>query len=330
LLEGIIALPNDLFYNTGIATYIWILSNRKNENILNGPVRKGKIQLIDANNFYHKMRKSLGSKRNKISDTDIKEIARIYGAFKENEHCKIFDNKEFGYLKVRVERPLKLNFKISEERIENLYSESVFAKLYDEDKVEELELKKEKQTIKKKEEVNLRKLYKGKVIQENIIEILKNNVSDDLIKNREVFIKKLKEILKDLELSNALNKAVLMALSERDESADYCMKSKKKEVDSSLRDSETIPLSKNVDGFTIETKKHINKEIENIKSYIEKEVKPHVKEFWLDESKTKIGYEIPFTRYFYKYEELRPFKDIMVEIAELEKEIQSEIKRVIG
>lgn len=330
LLEGIIALPNDLFYNTGIATYIWILSNRKNENILNGPVRKGKIQLVDGSNFYHKMRKSLGSKRNEISKSDINEIARIYGEFKENEHCKIFNNKEFGYLKVTVERPLKLNFQISKERIENLYAESAFAKLYDEDKVQELELKKEKLTIKKKEESELSKLYKGKVTQENIIETLENHISDEIVKNRDDFNSKLKDILKELDLSNTLHKAVLMALSERDETADYCMKGKKKETDSTLRDTETIPLSVEVDGFTLETDKHIKKEKNNIKSYIEKEVKPHLNEFWLDGSKTKIGYEIPFTRYFYKYEELRPFKDIMAEIEELEKEIQSEIKKVIG
>lgn len=140
----------------------------------------------------------------------------------------------------------------------------------------------------------------------------------------------LKNILKDLDLSNSLYKAVLMALSERDETADYCMKGKKKEADSTLRDTETIPLSLDVVGFEIDTEKHIKKENQNILEYIDREVKPHVNEFWLDHSKTKIGYEIPFTRYFYKYEELRPFKDIMLEIEELEKEIQSEIKKVIG
>lgn len=330
LLEGIIALPNDLFYNTGIATYIWVLSNRKNENILNGPIRKGKVQLIDGSGFYQKMRKSLGSKRNEISEADINEIARLYADFKENEYCKIFDNKAFGYLKVTVERPLRLNFQISEERIENLYAESAFANLYDEDKVEELELKKEKRTIKKKEENELSKQYKGKIIQDNIIDILRANISDELIKNRDVFEGKLKIILKGLDVSNALYKAILMSLSERDETADYCMKGKKNEADSNLRDTETITLSIDVNGYTSEIDKHIKKEKNNILAYIEKEVKPHVSEFWLDESKTKIGYEIPFTRYFYKYEELRPFKDIMAEIEALEKEIQSEIKKVIG
>ncbi|MBN4069594.1 SAM-dependent DNA methyltransferase, partial [bacterium AH-315-G05] len=118
LLEGIIALPTDLFYNTGIATYVWILTNRKNEDLIkNGAIRKGKIQLVDATKFSRKMRKSLGKKRNEISEENIKEITRIYGDFKENEYCKIFANKEFGFLKVTIERPLKLNFKISEDRI---------------------------------------------------------------------------------------------------------------------------------------------------------------------------------------------------------------------
>ncbi|MGO1479179.1 type I restriction-modification system subunit M, partial [Senegalia sp. (in: firmicutes)] len=159
LLEGIIALPTDLFYNTGIATYIWVLTNRKNEDILKGPVRKGKIQLVDASNFYHKMRKSLGSKRKEIGKSDIEEISKIYGAFEENENCKIFDNKEFGYLKVTIERPLQLNFQLNEERIENIYAENTFSKLYDEETKEELELKQEKKTIKKKELSKLEKLY---------------------------------------------------------------------------------------------------------------------------------------------------------------------------
>lgn len=330
LLEGIIALPTDLFYNTDIATYIWVLTNRKNANILNGPVRTGKIQLVDATSFYQKMRKSLGSKRHEISKADIAEITRIYGDFKENEYCRIFDNKEFGYLKVTIDRPLRLNFQITEERIENLYSESAFAKLYDEDQVGELELKKQKQIIKKTELNKLEKLYKGKELQEQIVNILKANLDDKLYKNRDEFTKVLQTLFKDIKMTNTLFKAVLMGLSERDETADYCMKGKKKEADTSLRDTETIPLSINVEGYEVDTEKHIKKEKQNILDYVKREVKPHVKEFWIDHSKTRIGYEIPFTRYFYKYEELRPFTEIMKEIEELEKEIQAEIKKVIG
>ncbi|MFY9483230.1 MAG: class I SAM-dependent DNA methyltransferase [Tissierellaceae bacterium] len=327
-LEGIVALPNDLFYNTGIATYIWILTNRKNDDILKGPIRKGKIQLVDATSFFKKMRKSLGSKRNEISKKHIEEITRIYGDFKEGEYCKIFDNKDFGYLKVTIERPLRLNFQISEERIENLYSESAFSKLYDEDKVQELELEKEKMTIKKKDFKTLEKLYEGKELQDNILSVLRENISDKLYKNRDEFEGVLKDLFKDIKLPNALFKAVLTGLSERDETADYCIKGKKKEPDTSLRDTETIPLSLDVDGYRADTSEHIKKEKENILDYVEREVAPHVKEFWIDHSKTRIGYEIPFTRYFYKYEKLRPFKEIMAEVIELEKEIREEIERI--
>ncbi|MBN4069855.1 SAM-dependent DNA methyltransferase, partial [bacterium AH-315-G05] len=147
---------------------------------------------------------------------------------------------------------------------------------------------------------------------------------------RENFDKELKKILSELNLSNAEHKAVLMALSERDVAADYCKSRGKKEADTTLRDTESIPLSIDVEEYLGDTTKHIKKEKQNILDYVEKEVKPHVNEFWIDHAKTKIGYEIPFTRYFYKYEKLRPFKEIMLEIAELEKEIQEEIKKVIG
>jgi len=330
LLEGIIALPTDLFYNTGIATYIWVLTNRKNADILNGPVRTDKIQLLDATGFYHKMRKSLGSKRNEISEADIAEITRLYGEFKENEYCRIFANQEFGYLKVTIERPLRLNFQITEERIDNLYAETTFANLYDEQKAEELELKKEKRTIKKSELAELEKQHQGQELQAGIVDTLKAHSSCELYKNRDAFIKVLAAQLSGFKLTAALFKAVLMGLAERDETADYCYSGKKKEADPTLRDTESIPLSVKVAGYAVEMDKHIQQEQQNIQDYLAREVKPHVQEFWIDHSKTKIGYEIPFTRYFYKYEELRPFADIMLEIEELEKEIQLEIKKVLG
>lgn len=330
LLETIIALPTDLFYNTGIATYIWVLTNRKNNDILKGPIRKGKIQLIDATSFFENMRKSLGSKRHKLSEAHIKEITRIYGEFKENEYCKIFDNKEFGYLKVTIERPLRLNFQISFERIENLHSESAFNKLYDEEKVEELELKKLKGMITKTELKQLNKFHEGKALQDEIVSILTANIDNNLYKNRDQFQTILDELFRETKLTKSLSKAILMALSERDETADYCYVGKRKEADTTLRDTEIIPLSVDVDNYKKDTSEHIKKERQNILDYVKREVKPHVSEFWIDHSKTRIGYEIPFTRYFYKYEELRPFTEVMKEIQELEKEIQVEIKKVIG
>ena len=124
-LEAIVALPDQLFYNTGISTYFWIVTNRKR------PERKGKVQLIDATGFFQKMRKSLGNKRNEISDEQIAEITRIYGEFAEGEHCKIFANEAFGYRKITVERPLRLNFQASEERLERLQTEKVWQKVKD-------------------------------------------------------------------------------------------------------------------------------------------------------------------------------------------------------
>lgn len=311
LLEGIIALPNDLFYNTGIATYVWILSNRKNEDLSKGAIRKGKIQLVDATNFYEKMRKSLGSKRNEITQKYVDEITRIYGDFKENEYCKIFDNEDFGYSKITVERPLQLNFMISKERIENLKGEGAFAKLYDEDKYNEL-LEKEKKT--KADEKNISKFEEGKVLQESIIKKLEENIDDKLYSNREEFIKVIKNILKDIEeVKGSLLKSIYMGLSERDENSEVCKDSKGRiEADSNLRDSESVPLK------------------EDIKEYFEREVLPHVSNAWIDEDKTKVGYEIPFTRHFYKYEKLESAESLKDKAIEIEERIAQMLKKVLG
>jgi len=300
MLEGIIALPDQLFYNTGISTYIWIVTNRKNSDPMRGPVRTGKIQLVKAVDFYQKMRKSLGNKRNEITEEQIKEITRIYGEFKENEYCKIFDNEDFGYQKIVVERPLRLNFQVTEERIENIYNERAFNNLA---------------KSRKKGEAGLKEIEEGKKLQQQIIEILKTMDSNIVYKNRDEFTKILKKAFKDsdIKLNNTLLKAILSALSERDETADICVDSKgNPEPDPELRDTENVPLK------------------EDIHEYFQREVKPHVPDAWIDESKTKIGYEIPFTRHFYKYQPLRPSEEIMKEIIELEKSISEKLKKVMG
>jgi type I restriction enzyme M protein len=264
-LEAIVALPDQLFYNTGISTYIWILTNRKEEK------RKGKIQLINGNSFFQKMRKSLGNKRQELNKEHLAELTRIYGEYENSEFSKIFDNEDFGYSRITVERPLKLNFQICEERINKI----TFVKAFEESK-------------------------------ETILKILQSKQSDKIFKNREEFIKTLKAIFKNTEISyNAnLEKALLNGLSEKDETADICKDSKgNTEADSDLRDYENIPL------------KH------NIKEYFEKEVLPHVPDAWIDESKTKIGYEIPFTRHFYVYKPLRPLDKINDELKIVEDQI---------
>lgn len=310
LLEGIVALPDQLFYNTGITTYIWILSNRKNNGLAKGAVRKGKIQLLDATKLYVKMGKSLGNKRNEISESQIAEITRLYGDFKENEYCKIFDLADFGFHKITVEQPLKLNFMISADRIDNLYNESAFAKLYDEEAYMELSRKKDKKGIDIKK---LEAWEKGKLLQDDIITALSQSTSDKLYKNREVFLKVLKPLFKNMpEVKAGLWKAIYMGLSERDETADICKDSKGNiEADPALRDTESVPLK------------------ENIQEYFEREVLPHVPDAWMDESKTKIGYEIPFTKHFYQYASLRSSEDILRDIKQLEAGILDKLKKVM-
>ena len=199
LLEAIIALPNDIFYNTGIATYIWVLSNKKA-----GTKREGKVQLINANGLYEKRRKALGNKRNDIPESAIAEITQIYGDFRETEISKIFNNDDFGYTKITVERPL------------------------------------------------------------------------------------------------------------RDENGELILKNGKKQPDTSLRDTENVPLT------------------ESIQDYFKREVLPFAEDAWIDEKKSKVGYEIPFTRYFYKYEAPQPSAEIMAEILELEKELEGSLQEVFG
>lgn len=300
MLEGIIALPDQLFYNTGISTYIWIVTNRKNDDPMKGPVRTGKIQLVNAVDFYQKMRRSLGNKRNEITEEQIREITRIYGEFKENEYCKIFDNEDFGYQKIVVERPLRLNFQVTEERIDKLYNERAFDNLA---------------KSRKKGEAGLKEIEEGKKLQQQIIDTLKTMDSTIVYKNRDEFTKVLKKTFKTagINLNSPLLKAILSALSERDETADICVDNKgNPEPDPDLRDTENVPLK------------------EDIHEYFEREVKPHVPDAWIDESKTKIGYEIPFTRHFYKYQPLRSSEEIMKEIIELEKSISEKLKKVMG
>ncbi|QHA90167.1 class I SAM-dependent DNA methyltransferase [Bacillus sp. N1-1] len=310
LLEGIVALPDQLFYNTSISTYIWILSNRKNANLAQGAVRKGKIQLLDATNSYVKMRKSLGNKRNEITEEQIAEISRLYGEFKENDRSKIFDLQDFGYSKITVERPLKLNFMITPDRIQNLYNESAFAKLYNQDEIDKLNQKEKKKTVDIKK---IEKYYEGLILQNQIISILKENVSEDLFQNREAFLKKLKALFKGIpEVKAGLWKAIYMGLSERDESAYTCLDKKgNPEPDPTLRDTENVPLK------------------ENIQDYFEREVFPHVPDAWIDQSKTKIGYDIPLTRYFYKYVALESSEVLKQHVIALEDEVQELLMKVL-
>ncbi|MDU7548680.1 type I restriction-modification system subunit M [Clostridium perfringens] len=295
LLEGIIALPTDMFYNTPIATYIWVLTNRKDEK------RKGKIQLVNSIDYYKLMRKSLGNKRKEITKEQIQEIKALYENFTEGENCKIFDREDFGYRKITVERPLKLSFKVTEEKIEAVKETTQFKNLA-------VSKKKDEEVKKAEEEV-------GRDKQEKILKMLESFDENQEYLSRELFIKELKAKGKEfgVTLSAGLLKAIWNAIGERNEKAEVCKDSKGNiESDSTLRDTESIPLT------------------EDIYEYFNREVKPHVEDAYMDESTfNNIGYEIPFTRHFYKYEALRPFAEIMKEVEELEKEITLEIKKVL-
>ncbi len=291
-LEAIVALPGDLFYNTGIATYIWVVTNRKPEH------RKGKVQLIDATSFYVKMRRSLGNKRNEISGGQIERISQIFGDFAENEFSKVFDNEDFGYWRITVERPLRLNFAVTPERLERVKQAGAFISLA---------------TSRKKGAAAKAEAREGEKQQAAILEALSMLAGEPLCKNREEFTEKLKGALADLGVKPPVFKAILAALSERDETADICTDSEgNPEPDPDLRDFENVPLKDDVD------------------EYFRREVLPHVPDAWVDEDKTKKGYEIPFTRHFYKYTPLRPLKDIEADIAGLELKIQDMLKGVLS
>jgi len=287
-IESIVSMPNQLFFNTGIHTYIWVLTNEK-------PVeRSGKIQLINATSFFKKMRKSLGNKRNYFSDKDIDKIVELYDNFEENEYCKIVDNKEFGYTKVIVERPLQLNYQVTKERLENLYSVKAFAKLAE--------------SKQKDPEKKLKEEEEGKRKQEEIISALKG-IGNQLYKNWDEFEAKVKKALRGFDLSPNLIKNIILALSEHDDSADYVLDKKGDKIpDPNLRDSEKIPLK------------------QNIEEYFEREVKPYYPDAWMDRKKNKVGYEINFTKYFYEYTPPRPLQEIENDIKEVIGEIQGLLK----
>ena len=310
-LEAVVAMPDQLFYNTGISTYIWIITNKKE------PHRQGKIQLIDARLFYHKMRKSLGNKRHIIGDGEdnrfdhISQITKIHADFIPDQELeiisntepstaivsKIFANQDFGYNKIVVERPLRLNFMASEERIANLDTIRAFAKLAE--------------SKKKDPTQRLKEIEAGKARQEQIKAMLQSLDSSILYKNRKLFIQAIDKAAaaNKLSLTAPELKAILEALSERDETADICANSKgKPEADTELRDTESIPLK------------------EDIQAYFQREVLPHVPDAWIDKSKTRIGYEIPLNRHFYIYQPPRALDVIEAEL----KTIEAEIANLLG
>ena len=325
-LEAVVALPDQLFYNTGISTYLWVLTNRKEAR------RKGKVQLIDARRFFVKMPKSLGNKRNKLGDPadrpsepdQIGDITRVFGGFTDGETrtfteedpitkqpveqvrvvSKVFDNVDFGFHKITVERPLRLNFQATEERIARLETQRGFSNLAT--------------SSKKNERARLDEIAAGQGRQDEIRTLLDRFAQahgSTLYKDRLDFLTALREFDRaaGVRLTTSELSAVLGALGERDETAEICRDRKgNAEPDSDLRDTESVPLT------------------EGIAEYFEREVRPHVPDAWIDKSKTKVGYEIPLNRHFYRYEPPRPLDVIETDIKTLEQEIMSLLADVTG
>jgi len=285
-LEAIVAMPDQLFYNTGIFTYLWIVTNRKAKH------RRRKIQLIDGTTFFKKMRKSLGNKRHEVCKEQRDEITRLYGDFTDKEHVRIFDNDDFGYRRITVERPLRLNFAVTEERLTRVKEAKPFINL--------ATSKKRKDTKAAQAEIE-----EGLKLQKSILSVLHGLTPKGVVKNRDEFAAMMKALFKDAEINvpASLFKVILMSLAERDETADVCTDSKgNPEPDPELRDYENVPLKEDVD------------------EYMKREVLPHVPDAWVDESKTKIGYEINFNRYFYKYTPPRQLNEIETDLKQIEKE----------
>lgn len=332
-LDAVIALPDQMFYNTGIYTYIWIVTNKKAAH------RQGTVQLIDATRHFKKMDKSLGNKRNELSDDHIKELIRLYADHQhdatsdvlvdgkpEQRICsKLFANRAFGYLKITVERPLRLNFQANAGRIARLDDQSAFINLAS--------------SKKRRDDAAYRaEIEAGKAMQKAIKEALQKMDGTVLYRNRPDFEEVLEQALKKaaLKVPAPVKKAILASLSERDPKAEICCDTKgRPEPDPELRDTELVDLPEEINlplplGYDNETGH--DKLLELVKGhceeYLKAEVLPHLPDAWIDHGKTKVGYEIPLNRHFYVYQPPRPLETIEHEIAQLEKEIMAMLAEV--
>ena len=312
LIEAIIALPTDLFYNTGIATYIWILSKNKRTE------RKGKIQLIDASHIFHKLRKSLGNKRNEISPEDRRQITEIYANFKETEVCKIFKNEEFIYREYAVMQPLQRSYAITNDRIENMLMKNSLSSLYDEVAVNELENSEEE--LSAKEQKKLEQFQNNKPTYDSIIITLKENTSEVIYNSPEEFMPVLSKTLLLVTKDKKLLEKIADGLSIMDKNAKIQRNRKGNIIyDKETKDSEIVKWEENIDEYMA---REVLPYIPDAKAFFEENLgakKPVI----------KTGAEIPFTRYFYKYEELRPSEELFKEFLSIEESISERLKNLI-
>lgn len=312
LIEAIISLPTDLFYNTGIATYIWVLSKNKRAE------RKGKIQLIDASGIFHKLRKTLGNKRNEITPEDRSAITKLYAEFKETDYSKIYKNEEFMYREYVVMQPLQRSYAITGDRITTMLAKGSLSGLYDEAKVNELENKEE---LTGKEIKKLEEYKNNKVVYDAIIEALNRGISDIVYKNPIDFLPVLTNVLSTAITDKKLIEKISDGLSEMDKTADI-QRDKKGNIlyDKETKDTEIVKYE------------------ESIEDYMSREVLPHIPDAqWFFEENLsakkpviKTGAEIPFTRYFYKYQQPVPSEELEKQFVELEKSVSERISKLFG
>lgn len=316
LIEAIIQLPTDLFYNTGISTYIWILSKQKRND------RKGKIQLIDASQIFHKLRKPLGNKKNEFSPEDREKITKLYADFKENELVKIFYNTEFIYREYTVKQPLQRSYSITEESISNMMQKGCLKKLYDEIAVAEFGDRIENgEKLSAKEQKKYDNFKQSKPIYDSILGILKTNISDKKWLSPKDFLPVLNDFLSDIKLDKKLIESIADGLSVMDKTAEI-QKDKKGNVlyDDATKDIEIVKFD------------------ESIEAYMAREVLPHVPDavavFEEDTNAKnpviKTGAEIPFTKYFYEYNRPNSSSELQSNFFKLEQSIKDKIINLFG
>ena len=317
LIEAIVAMPTDLFYNTGIATYVWILSKNKR------PERRGKIQLIDATQIYHKLRKPLGNKKNEFSPEDRAEITKLYAEFAENEICKIYPNTEFIYREYTVMQPLQRSYGFTEDRIQNMLQAGALKSLWDDAKVAELEEK--GTTANAKEQKALADYYAAKPVYESVLAKLNAAVTDRKWLNPEAFEPVLDGVLSGIDLDRKLFEKIMDGLSVMDKEAEIQKVAKGKNkgdviYDKASKDTEIVRWD------------------ETIEDYMAREVLPHVpdaKWFWEEDVGAKkpvikTGAEIPFTRYFYKYQQPEASEVLAERFMALENSVDERIRKLFG
>ena len=313
LIEAIIALPVDMFYNTGLQTYIWILSKNKSRK------RRGKVQLIDASSFCHPLRKKLGDKKNEITPADREAITKLYTDFRPGVFVKIFDNEDFLYREYTVMPPLQRRYEITNESVRNLIDGGYLSSIYNEKELHEVEARKaalkDGEKLSHKDEIKLLKNQDGRRVFSALVNDLFDHCSEKVWYDPKSFTEFVAKIVDPYTRYDKLIAKIVKGLSTPDPKAEI-QRDKHGEIiyDTDLKDTEIVPYKESID------------------DYMAREVLPHMpgaKAFFLEDLKAKkpvikTGAEFPFTRHFYKYAEPEPAEKIMKEIVSLDGEIASD------